>query len=157
MAFKAPCELWNPLSKTVLSKCSSIWNKRPVNFGNYRKAQRQLICQTCRYFTTFWHCHKNFFENMCDLQCSIVPGHGLVPLCVRTFTGPVMRLCRPLFVCIKCGVVITRTIFSTIPTQDTHSSPVRARYGDMGCLLWVQPLIYVLPQFLHLYMQYYNI
>ena len=27
MAFKAPGELWNPMSKTVLSKYSFIWNK----------------------------------------------------------------------------------------------------------------------------------
>ena len=27
--FKAPEELWNPLSKTVLRECSFIWNKRP--------------------------------------------------------------------------------------------------------------------------------
>ena len=29
--FKTPGELWNPLSKTVLSKCNFIWNKGPVN------------------------------------------------------------------------------------------------------------------------------
>ena len=29
--FKAPGELWNPLSKKVLSKWSFIWNKGPVN------------------------------------------------------------------------------------------------------------------------------
>ena len=28
--FKALGKLWNPLSKTVLSKCSYIWNKGPV-------------------------------------------------------------------------------------------------------------------------------
>ena len=27
---KAPRELWNPLSKTALSRCSFIWNKGPV-------------------------------------------------------------------------------------------------------------------------------
>ena len=31
MDFKAPRELWNPLSNTVLSKCGFIWNKQPVN------------------------------------------------------------------------------------------------------------------------------
>ena len=35
--FKAPRELWNPLSKTVLSNCSFIWNKGPVNIWNYHK------------------------------------------------------------------------------------------------------------------------
>ena len=38
--FKAPRELWNPLSKTVLSKYSFIWNKGPVNIWNDRKAQK---------------------------------------------------------------------------------------------------------------------
>ena len=28
--FKAPGKLWNPLSKTVLSKCSFIWSKWPI-------------------------------------------------------------------------------------------------------------------------------
>ena len=32
-------ELWNPLSKIVIGKCSFIWNKRPVNIWTYRKAQ----------------------------------------------------------------------------------------------------------------------
>ena len=27
--FKTPREFWNPLSQTVLSKCSFIWNKGP--------------------------------------------------------------------------------------------------------------------------------
>ena len=38
--FKAPEELWNPLSKTVLSKCSFIWNKGPVNILNDREAHK---------------------------------------------------------------------------------------------------------------------
>ena len=38
--FKAPGELWNLLSKTVLSKCSFIWNKGPVNIWDDRKAQK---------------------------------------------------------------------------------------------------------------------
>ena len=33
--FKAPGELWNPLSKAVLSKCSLIWNKGPVNWNDF--------------------------------------------------------------------------------------------------------------------------
>ena len=32
--FKALKELWNPLSKTLLSKCSFIWNKGSVNIWN---------------------------------------------------------------------------------------------------------------------------
>ena len=40
--FKAPREHWNPLSKTVhvLSKCSFIWNKEPVNIWNNLKTQK---------------------------------------------------------------------------------------------------------------------
>ena len=38
--FKAPGEFWNPLSKTVLSICSFMWNKRPVYIWNDRKAQK---------------------------------------------------------------------------------------------------------------------
>ena len=38
--FKAPGELWNPLSKTVHGKFSFIWNRRPANILNGRKAQR---------------------------------------------------------------------------------------------------------------------
>ena len=34
--FKAPGEIWNPLSKTVLNKCSIVWNKLPVNSQNDR-------------------------------------------------------------------------------------------------------------------------
>ena len=37
--FKAPGELWNPLSETVINRCSFIWNKGPVNFWNDHKAQ----------------------------------------------------------------------------------------------------------------------
>ena len=40
--FKAPGELWNPLSKTVLSKCSFICNKGLVNIWNGHKAQSKL-------------------------------------------------------------------------------------------------------------------
>ena len=29
--FKAPEELWNPLSKAVVTKCSFVWFKGPVN------------------------------------------------------------------------------------------------------------------------------
>ena len=38
--FKAPQELWNPLSKTVHSKCSFIWNQGPVNILNDHKAPK---------------------------------------------------------------------------------------------------------------------
>ena len=34
--FKATVELWNPPSKTVLSKCSFNLNKGPMNIWNYR-------------------------------------------------------------------------------------------------------------------------
>ena len=38
--FKAPDQLWNPTSKTVLSKSSFIWNKGPVNTWNDSKYQK---------------------------------------------------------------------------------------------------------------------
>ena len=48
---------------------------------------------------------------------------------------------------LQCGTVITRLIsllfFSNSPQKTLHNSPVRARYG---CLLWLQTLVYILPQ-----------
>ena len=41
--FKAPSELWNPLSETVLSKCSFNWNKGPVNIRHDWKLVRQTF------------------------------------------------------------------------------------------------------------------
>ena len=38
--FKALTEIWNPLSKTVPSKCSFIWNKGPVHQINGSKYQK---------------------------------------------------------------------------------------------------------------------
>ena len=38
--FKAPGELCNPLSKTVLSECSFIWNKGCVNICHDHKAPK---------------------------------------------------------------------------------------------------------------------
>ena len=40
MDFKVLGELWNPLSRTVLSKRSFIWNKRPVKICNGSKTQQ---------------------------------------------------------------------------------------------------------------------
>ena len=48
--FKAPGELWNPLGKTVLIKCSFISNKGPVNIWKAWKAQK-LVRRTCKYFS----------------------------------------------------------------------------------------------------------
>ena len=48
--FKAPEELWNPLSKPVLSICSFVWNKGLVNIWNDRKAQKKHVHRTCGYF-----------------------------------------------------------------------------------------------------------
>ena len=39
MDFETPGELWNPLSKKVLSKSSFIWNKGPVNIWYNHRAQ----------------------------------------------------------------------------------------------------------------------
>ena len=41
--FKACGQLWNPLSKTVVTKGSFIWNKGPVNIWKDRKAQTYLV------------------------------------------------------------------------------------------------------------------
>ena len=38
--FKAPAELWNPLSKTALSKCGFMWNEGHVNIWNDRKYRK---------------------------------------------------------------------------------------------------------------------
>ena len=38
--FKAPEELWNPLSKTALGECNFIFNKEPVNIWNDHKSQK---------------------------------------------------------------------------------------------------------------------
>ena len=40
MDFKVPQELWSSWNKTVLSKCSLIWNEGPVNIWNDHKAQK---------------------------------------------------------------------------------------------------------------------
>ena len=50
--FKAPGELWNPLSKTVLSKSDFVWIKGPVNTW---KAKKISCTSTCKYFPIFWH------------------------------------------------------------------------------------------------------
>ena len=51
--FKAPCELWYPLRKTVLNTCSFVWQKGPVNTQNDRKDQKELVCGTCKYLQIF--------------------------------------------------------------------------------------------------------
>ena len=60
--FKTPGELWNPLSKTVLSKCCFIWINRPLNIRNERKTQKQLVCRTCKYFSQFLTLHISTFK-----------------------------------------------------------------------------------------------
>ena len=57
--FKVPGELWNPLSKTVLSKCSFIWNKGPANIGNNHKVQNDLVRRTCKYLSWFLTFHNS--------------------------------------------------------------------------------------------------
>ena len=56
--FKAPLELWNLLSKTVLTKYSFIWNKGHVNIWNGRKAQKLVERQTSKYFPLFLTLHN---------------------------------------------------------------------------------------------------
>ena len=56
---------------------------------------------------------------------------------------------------IQCGAVIARSIVSKLFTKDTHSSPVRARYGvyfvypaSDWCSGWVLPIIYVISYYI---------
>ena len=50
--FKAPGGIWNQLSKTVLSKCSFIWNTESVKILNNHKAKSNLYVHlTCKYFS----------------------------------------------------------------------------------------------------------
>ena len=51
--FKAPAELWNPLRKTVLSKCSFIPNKGPVKLWNDRKLKSNLYVGSVNIFLFF--------------------------------------------------------------------------------------------------------
>ena len=52
---------------------------------------------------------------------------------------------------LQCGAIMKRSIFFQLLTIDTHSSPVRARYG---CLLWELTVINVLSQSLWCCIQY---
>ena len=57
--FKAPGELWNPLSKTVFSKCSFTWNKGPVNIWKDPKTKDpkdNLYVTLANIFPNFLHC-----------------------------------------------------------------------------------------------------
>ena len=51
--FKAPKELWNPLNKVVLSKCSFISNNGPVNIWNDHKARSNLYIGPVNSFPNF--------------------------------------------------------------------------------------------------------
>ena len=53
--FKAPKELRNPLSKTVLSKCSFIWNQESVSIWNDSHVHKKFVHQTCKYFSYCLH------------------------------------------------------------------------------------------------------
>ena len=48
-----PRELWDPLSKTVHSKCNFIWNKGPVNVWNDRKFTINLYVWPVNIFPNF--------------------------------------------------------------------------------------------------------
>ena len=53
--FKVPRELWNPLSKTVLSKYRFILNKEPVNIWNDREFKTSLYIGPVNIFPNFLH------------------------------------------------------------------------------------------------------
>ena len=50
-----PWELWNPLSKTVFSKCNFILNNGLVNILNDHKAQKWLYVTPVNNLLIFWH------------------------------------------------------------------------------------------------------
>ena len=54
--FKAPGELWNSLSKTVISNFSFSWNKGPVKVWNDHKLKSNMYFRTANIFHNFWHC-----------------------------------------------------------------------------------------------------
>ena len=41
----------DPLGETEFRKYSFIYDKRPVNICNDRKAQKQLVRRNCKYFS----------------------------------------------------------------------------------------------------------
>ena len=69
--FKVHRELWNPLNKTVLSKCNFILNKGSLNIWSDPKARKWLICQTCKYFPNHAVPTKDFL-NDCKTQKYII-------------------------------------------------------------------------------------
>ena len=79
--------------------------------------------------------------------------------CQLRHHGLMWRICdwypHPMYVDIQCGAVITRSIFSQI-FHKIHPKARPLRRG-MGCLLWIQHLIDILPQFLQLLFWYLTI
>ena len=51
--FKAPGELWNPLSKTVLSKYSFVWNKGHLTLEMTINLKRNLYIRPVDIFLIF--------------------------------------------------------------------------------------------------------
>ena len=51
-----------PMSETVLSKCSFIWNKGSVNTRNDHNFQKYFVRWTCIYFPKFLH--GNTIDNL---------------------------------------------------------------------------------------------
>ena len=74
---KAPMELWNPMSKAVLS--SFIWNKGPVNIWKYRKAQKYLYVGHVNIFLIF------DTAGSC-IWLSLKLGHGWVSMFLNIFS-----------------------------------------------------------------------
>ena len=67
---KDPGVFWNPLSKLVLNWFSFICNKGSVNNLHDHKAQKELVCQACKYFSYFrqWYPLTLFWSmiTLCD-------------------------------------------------------------------------------------------
>ena len=69
MDFKAPEELWNPLSKTVFGKCSFIWNKIHVNILNYHKLKSNLYVGPL-IFSLIFYTVQHGYKFVSSCSCS---------------------------------------------------------------------------------------
>ena len=69
--FNAPAELLNPMSKTILSKCSFIWDKAPVIHTQFK--QPYLFCHHFRNHMPYCPCTQTaHFPSQiggCPLPC----------------------------------------------------------------------------------------
>ena len=91
---KAPGELWNPLSKTVLSKCGFFWNEGPEIIRNDRKDQKSIVCWACKYVSIFSNAnvfpwYRTLSRNSIVFESSIENDLTLVRLMTAVAYSPV--------------------------------------------------------------------